>query len=178
VAASAVVAAGCGGKSGGPSVANLGGSATTTTASTSNSSGSPLQFARCMRSHGVPNFPDPSSSGGFVITAASGIVKGSPQVQSATQACRKYLAAGRGGPVPAADREKFLEFSACMRSHGLTTFPDPQFSGGGVRLSINPSSGLDPNSPLFQHAQTACQKYLPGRGKGQLKTGPAARPGS
>ena len=45
-----------------------------------------LAFARCMRAHGVPNFPDPSSSGAQVGLAA-GIDPQSPAFQSAARVC-------------------------------------------------------------------------------------------
>jgi hypothetical protein len=46
-----------------------------------------------------------------------------------------------------------------MRSHGVTKFPDPSPDGN---LLVTGSSGIDPNSPLFQTAQRACAKYFPG----------------
>ena len=52
-----------------------------------------------------------------------------------------------------------LKFSACMRAHGLTKFPDPDPSGG---ISIGRNSGIDPNSPQFKAAEKAC-KELPAR---------------
>lgn len=56
-------------------------------------------FAACMRSHGVPNFPDPkvssSSHGGqnkvAVQLGGPGINRNSPQFQRAQQACRSTL---------------------------------------------------------------------------------------
>jgi hypothetical protein len=61
-----------------------------------------------------------------------------------------------------------LKFSACMRSHGLPNFPDPQEgSGGGVNLTLDKNSGLDPNSATFKSAQAACRKYAPGGQKGK-----------
>jgi hypothetical protein len=47
-----------------------------------------LRFSLCVRSHGVPNFPDPDSSGR--IPDSFGIDQGSPKFQAANQACRKY----------------------------------------------------------------------------------------
>jgi hypothetical protein len=55
--------------------------------------------------------------------------------------------------------EQALKFSDCMRSNGITTFPDPNNSGG---IQITSSSGIDPQSPQFQTAKKACQKYFPG----------------
>jgi hypothetical protein len=49
-----------------------------------------LQFARCMRSHGVPNFPDPrymAGSGGNQVAYLRGVNIESPAVQSAAKAC-------------------------------------------------------------------------------------------
>ena len=43
-----------------------------------------------------------------------------------------------------------------MRSHGVSDFPDPS-PGGGFDLN---SSDVNPNSPTFQAAQRACQKYM------------------
>jgi hypothetical protein len=54
-----------------------------------------------MRSHGLPNFPDPqiSTSGGGVAVriqvGGRGLDKNSPALQRAQQACRQYLP-GRG----------------------------------------------------------------------------------
>jgi hypothetical protein len=49
-----------------------------------------LAFARCIRSHGVPNFPDPGSDGRLPDPASEGIDQGSPKFQAANQACGKY----------------------------------------------------------------------------------------
>jgi hypothetical protein len=122
-----------------------------------------------MRSHGVPNFPDPGSGGGLSIGPGSGIDPSSPKFRAAQQACQKLLPNG-GQPSPqqrAKMQAALLAFSACMRSHGVPDFPDPTFAGGGARLSLNggPGSDLNPQSPRFQAAQTACQGKLPGRVK-------------
>jgi hypothetical protein len=54
-----------------------------------------LQFANCMRSHGVPNFPDPQANGGFLVKGgAEGVNPNSPQFQSAMQSCRSLLPGG------------------------------------------------------------------------------------
>jgi hypothetical protein len=49
-----------------------------------------LQYSRCVRSHDVPNFPDPDSSGRIPDPASLGIDQGSPKFQAANQACGKY----------------------------------------------------------------------------------------
>lgn len=114
-----------------------------------------LAYTRCMRSHGVPNFPDPTSQGRFIPT---GIDQRSPQVQSANFACR-HLLPGGSGQRSAAQQKLFeidnLKFAACMRSHGIPNFPDPTFQGEGVMFNV--PNGINPKSPQFQSAQQACQ---------------------
>jgi hypothetical protein len=58
-----------------------------------------LKYARCMRSHGILNFPDPTSNG---LGAMHGIDMNSPQFQSASRVCQPLMPAigGNGnGPV-------------------------------------------------------------------------------
>jgi hypothetical protein len=124
-----------------------------------------LQFAQCMRSHGVPNFPDPKANGngGMQVestpgsTKVNGVSVNGPAFQSAMQACRSKLPnGGHPQPLSAARRQQMLQFSQCMRAHGISGFPDPTFSGGGATLRIDKSTGINPQSPAFQAAQKAC----------------------
>jgi hypothetical protein len=55
-----------------------------------------LKFAACMRSHGLPKFPDPTSNGGLRIEKKSGIAPNSPQFKQAQQACKEFLPGGGG----------------------------------------------------------------------------------
>ena len=54
------------------------------------------------------------------------------------------------------------KFSACMRKHGVTSFPDP--NGQGL-ISIHSGMGIDPGSPAFISARAACDKLLPNGGQ-------------
>jgi hypothetical protein len=46
-----------------------------------------------------------------------------------------------------------------MRSHAITKFPDPSFSGGRVEFpGINK---IDTHSTQFTRAQQTCQKLIP-----------------
>ena len=54
------------------------------------------------------------------------------------------------------------KFSACMRKHGVTNFPDP--NGQGV-ITIHSGEGIDPGSPVFRSARTTCDKLLPNDGQ-------------
>jgi hypothetical protein len=116
-----------------------------------------LAFANCMRRHGEPDFPDPSSNGVFSL---NGIDPNSPQYQTAQKACQKLLP--KQSPPSPAELTKLLEkalaFASCMRRHGEPDFPDPSSKGGGISFSLR---GIDPNSPQFQRAQNACQSMSP-----------------
>jgi hypothetical protein len=166
----ALVAAGCGSDSSSSGVAQAPTTSTDTQSSQSggsqagSTSGNAAAFASCMRSHGVPKFPDPDSEGHFYFKMGpgTGIDPESPQFRAAGQACRKLQPPERA-PSPAeiaANREEMLEFAACMRSNGVPKFPDPNSSDGGIKLSRQ--SGIDPNSPQFKAAEQACEELLPG----------------
>jgi hypothetical protein len=179
IAASLLLAA-CGGSSSSPGVAHIG----TTNASNpsggsgggtpeSKETGAPNQqqmvkFAQCMRTHGEPEFPEPSE-GGIRIENHNGHGPNpeSSQFKAAEKACSKY-APSRVAPSPAQQakvQEQLLKMAECMRSHGVPNFPDPKFSssGGGVRVSIKGGSGINPSSPQFQAAQKDCQSDFPGK---------------
>jgi hypothetical protein len=66
-----------------------------------------LRFSRCVRSHGVPNFPDPGSDGRIPDPATVGIDQGSPAFQAANQACR-------------ADRPPYMPSNAAYNSYAGT----------------------------------------------------------
>jgi hypothetical protein len=56
-----------------------------------------LAFARCVRSHGIPNFADPTAHG---LAPPAGIDPNSPAFQAAFQACRRLLPGfGQAGVV-------------------------------------------------------------------------------
>jgi hypothetical protein len=50
-----------------------------------------------------------------------------------------------------------VKFSGCMRSHGLTDFPDPTIGSNGL-----PSwSGVNQQVPAYKAAQQVCKQDLP-----------------
>jgi hypothetical protein len=166
----------CGGGGGKPSgVASLSGSGsgsgggTTTTVSKQNTSQLYAKWAQCMRDHGI-NIADPviDDQGRINITLPQGLSM--QTYQSANTACESLHQAAqnaaRGGkPSERPDPAKALNFSKCMRTHGLRDFPDPG-ANGGIQIRGTPGSDLNPNSPAFQAAQKACQPIL-----GSLKGG-------
>jgi hypothetical protein len=72
---------------------------------------------------------------------------------------------GSGGHLTLAQAQQdAVRYSDCMRSHGVSGFPDPTSTGGGIKIAITPSSGVDPQSPTFHSAQAACRHLLPDGG--------------
>ena len=120
-----------------------------------------LAYAQCMRSHGEPAWPDPTSQGNFIT---SGIDLASSQYQSANNACKSLLPSGFG-QLSAAQRQRAiaidLKLAKCMRGHGIPNFPDPTQNGSGVSITFPPGTGIDPNSPQVRAAQKACRAFEP-----------------
>ena len=114
MAATALLATACGdspssGASGG--APNAGGS----------TSSQPVAYTQCMRSHGVPDYPGPDSSGQLPKIGSGQQVGVSDSrltaAQGACQALWPYQA-----PTQAQQRQQLtddLKFAQCMRSHGV-----------------------------------------------------------
>ncbi len=134
-----------------------------------------LALAQCMRSHGVPDFPDPSASSEGYSLAPNGSLEGaggsvdinSSQAQAAYGDCRHLLP---GGPsvsqleqLEQQEQQRqeqmlpvLLKYVRCMRSHGVPDFPGP----GQSKASVN-SAPINVNSPQYLAAAGACQHLLP-----------------
>jgi hypothetical protein len=156
LAVAGVLVAGCSGGPADPGVAGVS-SATPSPSQSATVSGEAeaLQYAACMRSHGVPDFPDPTvqnGSVGFSITAGDGVDQNSPQYQSARQACSSLRGGGTANSG-SGNLAKELKFAQCMRSHGVPDFPDPNTNGG-----FSGTSTVNPSSPTFQNAQSTCMQ--------------------
>ncbi|MFZ0186786.1 MAG: hypothetical protein WAL72_07580 [Streptosporangiaceae bacterium] len=109
-----------------------------------------VAYSQCMRSNGVPNFPDPAGGVPPKVTAQElGI--SSSQLQVAQGACQHLLPATGGslsasslqqcylaGVCPQALVQQALsagrEFARCMRSHGVPNWPDPTIDSQGRPL--------------------------------------------
>jgi hypothetical protein len=122
-----------------------------------------ITFARCMRGHGVPHFPDPGApapAGSSVSILGARLPPTinirAPAFRSALDTCMKQFdAAHPRPPVSAAQKAAALAFSHCMRTHGVPGFPDPKFPGGrGIAIAGPVGAGAD--SPSFRHAQQVC----------------------
>jgi hypothetical protein len=123
---------------------------------------SALAYSRCMRSHGVPNFPDPDAQGQFppFHTAVP------KQISAAGDDACKHLLSSAGSTGTSQNRAEKLAFALnvarCLRAHGFPNFPDPTVSSQGTSQSLS-GAGIDPDSPQFQAAETACEKHAGGR---------------
>ena len=157
----AALAAGCGG-SNGPGVPGGGSGKSTHHAPGSASSGGVMAqfvaYSRCMRSHGVSNYPDPTTSGGIGINLPHSFNTNSPAYLAARQACNALAPVGHpttGSPDKIAAEVKVAR---CMRSHGDPSFPDPNSQGGFDR------SKFDESSPAFKTARNACKSLIAAMG--------------
>jgi hypothetical protein len=165
-----VTVAGCSGGSKSPAVPAAG-SQRTTTAAPAPRSGVPAQtplaqaeaYSQCMRSHGVPNFPDPVlTPGGGYGYRTSGIDPNSAAFQGALQACKALPSPWQptSQPLSPAQQQAWLTWAKCIRAHGVPNFPDPAFSGRAVQISGAGGS----SSPQLQAAMDACKSQMPSAG--------------
>lgn len=107
------------------------------------------------------HWPTVSAVAGLLLLAAAACSASPTSPGVASLGGATTGSAAPGGPSGDNAYQAALQFSDCMRKHGLAKFPDPQHTGnGGMQLKISEGSGLDPNSPTFQAAQKACQKYM------------------
>jgi hypothetical protein len=118
-------------------------------------------YARCMRSHGVSNFPDPhvsiSGNHGSVGFAVNPSETGAPKFASAQKTCSKILPAPSGDnkAEQRAHARNLLAFARCLRSKGVHDFPDPN-AQGQLPLPSVIAAGVDIHSRQFLDAATSC----------------------
>jgi hypothetical protein len=157
ITASSLLAAGCGGGSS-PSVAN---SASSAAPATSTTQSGLLAFSQCMRSNGMPSFPDPQHFvGGNPKLTIRQLGMSGPKFQAAMNACAHLLPSGPGRTqqTAAQQREQLaaeLSFARCMRSRGLARFPDPN-AQGQLSVEMVQAQGIDVHSAAVLHVVQAC----------------------
>lgn len=193
---SAVLVAGCGRSSPSPTAATVGGASTSASstasagpattagsstaagggaasAASSGSIGGPagaLSFAECMRSNGVPSFPDPKPGGGYDFQVGVS----SPVFKAAQAKCQKLLP--NGGAPPTFSEQALVQLqriATCMRQHGISDFPDPKRAPQGGLSGVGVGSGdrgitdyrgvllafpftINMQSPAYKQAASAC----------------------
>jgi hypothetical protein len=164
----ALLAAACGG----PSSTAAGGSPSV---GDSSSSPSAVSYSACMRSHSVPNYPDPSD-GQLPKGGAQAFGVSSSVFSTAQSACHHLLPdAGSfqeqvsqctlAGDCPPAVVQKMMatdrKFAQCMRSHGVPNWPDPTIGLQGspvFRLSKAGITHQQSHSAPMSNTIAECQR--------------------
>jgi len=166
----ALLAAACSSSAAGPQVASLGGHHGGATGpqrlTSAQSDQDMLNYARCMRAHGV-NMADPvhipGHAGLSLVTSAS-----PPPSRAATAACTHFLQpiiqakdAGAAAALSPARLAALTSYARCMRAHDIPMLDPTSF--GALNLGRVPgiSSDFGRYSPQFRAADTACRHLLP-----------------
>jgi hypothetical protein len=118
-----------------------------------------VRFSDCMRSHGVSNLPDPTTSPRGFKESLDPSTAHSPAFLSAVTVCR-HLLPNHGqpnqSPAPSpAQIAAFMAFARCIRSHGFPSFPDPT-SSGDLTHEMLASAGINLHQPAVLRAGYAC----------------------
>jgi hypothetical protein len=132
-----------------------------------------VEYARCMREHGI-DMPDPKPGlGGLRGLMTDQDLERQPGFREAEGDCRKHLA-GLTSQISDEQRDEILdarlEFARCMRDQGFDV-PDPQPGGGGGSGQGNggqqgnggdgPLGELDVEDPRVQAAMDKCRVDAP-----------------
>ena len=122
-----------------------------------------------MRSHGVPNFPDPDSSGQLPKTSAQQLGVSGSQFQTALTSCRRLLpnSSQPGPPTQAALQQAWTstrDFARCMHTHGVSNWPGPTSDPGPhpERPTFNLPASIDQNSTQIITKIRECAPLLHG----------------
>jgi hypothetical protein len=117
------------------------------------------QYAQCARTHGRPNFPDPSIVDGAL--AFPGTTKeDNVAVQGACISILQQLPASmqhRNQPPSAQDLAHLQQFAQCLRQHGVPDWPDPK--PDGTFPLVGTPLGTEGKSQRIIDAQQACKQY-------------------
>ena len=163
---------------GGPSSAA---SSSSPHAGASTNTPSAVAYSVCMRSHGVPKYSDPDSSGHLTKGGAQQFGVSDAQFQAAQHACQELLpnTGGsfmqqfqnciQGGVCPQALVQQALtlmrNLAQCLRSHGVPNWPDPTMGPGGAPIFNASEAGLShqyTHSAGFVSKVNECQSQVGG----------------
>lgn len=125
------------------------------------------RYSACMRKNGVSGFPDPRTVNqpgqqGLSIRITPGI-SSSPSFAKASSACSGIMPKGQfenASPAQQAQqqearKEDALSFAECVRTKGVTNFPDPN-ADGQLTVQMVVAQGIDVHSPAVLSAVKAC----------------------
>lgn len=130
--------------------------------------GSAVAYSACVRSHGVPNFPDPTGSNAVVKADPAQLGVSATQLQTAQQACSTLLPltgdnteqqqetqCAEQGDCPQAVVQQWMSglrmLAQCLRTHGEANWPDPVIT----------SLGGHPAAPHFLYTQAGIDHHDP-----------------
>ena len=150
-------------------------------AAASSMSPSAVAYSACMRSHGVPNFPDPDSDGQLPKADAPHLGVSSSQLRASQETCKRVLPRN-GGVINANSIQQCMEagdcpqplaqqvlseersFALCMRSRGVPNWPDPSIDSEGRPVFVISISklGFDPYSREVWAKGDRCSHLMPG----------------
>jgi len=118
-----------------------------------------VRFADCMRSHGVSDFPDPSTSPRQFKETLNPTTAHSPAFAPALSACHHLLPGGgpssQNPPPSHAQVLAEVAFARCLRGHGFPNFPDPS-STGQLTHEMLANAGINIHQPAVVQAADAC----------------------
>jgi hypothetical protein len=138
------------------------GSSPSSTSSTGGSSRlqQDLSFTQCMRSNGLPDFPDPNANGqGFGNQRQQQQERSDPHFSAAFTACQHLLPTSSPQSKATPDNADLERLAQCMRSHGVRNYPDPN-PNVSVASQLA-QAGINPNSPSFQNTLNTCDRLAP-----------------
>jgi|SRR5271155_1904865 len=169
-AAFSLLTAGCGSGSSNSGVAHL---STSTSPASSGGSSSPessastqqkiVAYGQCMRTHGVPNFPDAGGGGSKQAVVRALQEVSNSQAEAAQTDCQRLRPNG-GEPSQAELAQHLsdlLAFARCIRTHGIPNFPDPT-SSGQVTHEMLGKAGINVHQPAVLQAADACVSVTQG----------------
>jgi hypothetical protein len=152
---------------------------TSISADGSTDSPSAVAYSQCLRSRGVPNYPDPGSGGALPKGSAQSFGVSDSQFQAAENDCQHLLPTGgsfeqqsqqcfSAGDCPQALVQQILtaqrKFAQCMRSHGVLNWPDPTISTNGAPIFKLDSVGIthsQTHSPPMLNTINECVRLDP-----------------
>jgi hypothetical protein len=145
---------------------DAGGSRSATTSASKREKG--VKFAECMRSNGVPDFPDPSANGEFMYG-----VSVTPAVFSkAVGACKALQPPGSlSGQRSPKQQSLALKFAQCVRTNGVPDFPDPVNGQPLIDTTKIPSSDSPNGMSILNAATHKCGGLLQLAARGGGGTG-------
>jgi hypothetical protein len=116
-----------------------------------------VKFAECMRSNGVPDFPDPNANGEFVYG-----VSVTPAVfTKAVDACKSLQPPGSlSGKRSFKQQSLALKFARCVRKNGVPDFPDPANGQPLIDTTKIPSSNSPNGMSILNAATHKCGPLL------------------